>query len=316
MATSSNIKSHMDFIDGNFVGAVVVTYQPESSVLKTTVQSLISQVSHIYLVDNTQGGAIEVLEAVLSELNCSNLVTTLIFRENLGLARAQNEGIKLAITDKCDFVILSDQDTCFPPGCIKILLDGFATLQQESVKVAALAPAFVNTHNPESRPYFIRLKGFFAERIFADSGFVEVTQVIASGQFMPATVFSEVGFMDEQFFIDWVDTEWCWRARAKGWKIYNCADVVISHTLGDNVKILSGRTYSLRSPVRHYYIVRNAVILALYRPVIPWKQRVHAFFRALRFLIGAPLFTRPRFLHLRHTLLGFVHGLMNRYGKF
>lgn len=316
MIISSNIKNRIDINNGSLVGAIVVTYQPNLSVLRITMQSLIRQVSHIYLLDNTQGGAFDVIETVLTELNCSNMVTTVIYKENLGIASAQNEGIRLAITHKCDFVILSDQDTCFPPDCIKILLDGFAALQQESLKVAALAPAFVNTHSPELRLYFTTLKGFSADRIFADSGLVEVKQVIASGQLMPSTVFSEVGFMDEQLFIDWVDIEWCWRARAKGWKIYNCADVVIRHTLGDDVKLLAGRTYGLRSPVRHYYIVRNALILALYRPVIPWKQRVYAFYRALRMLIGAPLFSRPHFTHLQYTLLGFAHGIINRHGKF
>lgn len=300
----------------NKVGAVVVTYQPVLSVLKTTIQSLINQVAHIYLIDNTQGGALDVIETVLSELNCSKRVTTLIFRENLGIARAQNEGIKLAIIDKYDFIMLSDQDTCYPPDCVNKLLKGFSTLQGKGIKVAALAPAFVNLHTPELKPYFIRLKGFFIERIFPTSGLVEATQVIASGQLMHTTVFKEVGFMDEQLFIDWVDIEWCWRARSKGWNIYGCADVIISHTLGDEIRLLAGRAYSLRSPVRHYYIVRNAIILALHRSHIPWKTRIHVFSKALRFLFGAPFFSHPHTIHLRHTFLGFTHGLINHHGKF
>ena len=293
-----------------------MTYQPNFTVLLTTIQSLINQVSNVYLVDNTQGGACDVIESVLSELYCSELVTTLVYRENLGLARAQNDGIKLAIRDKCDFIMLSDQDTKYPSDCVETLIGGFTALQDSGIRVAALAPAFINSLTPKIKPYFLRCKGIFNKRIFVTSGLVDATQVIASGQLMPAAVFSDVGFMDEQLFIDWVDTEWCWRARSKGWKIYGCADVVISHTLGDDVKILAGRAYSLRSPVRHYYIVRNAIILAVYRSYIPLKKRVHVFMRALRFLFGAPLFSRPHLTHFRYTFRGFVHGLINRYGKY
>lgn len=323
MSDTSNLNTSNDlnnnsigFINDNHVGAVLVTYQPQQLVLKATIRSLLHQVSHLYLIDNTPGGAFEVIETVLYELNCSNLVNTFISRDNIGIACAQNKGIKFALADKCDFILLSDQDTRFPPNCVKGLLDGFSKLHQKNIKVAVLAPAFINTRTPEFRPFFIRLKGFFIKRIFATSGLVEATQVIASGQLMPATVFTDVGFMDERLFIDWVDIEWCWRASAKGWKIYGSADVVINHTLGDNTKLLAGRAYTLRPPVRHYYIVRNAVILALHRQVIPWKHRIHVFFKAIRFLFGAPLFARPHLLHLQHTMLGFLHGLVNRDGKF
>jgi len=39
--------------------------------------------------------------------------------------------------------------------------------------------------------------------------------------------------MNEDLFIDWVDFEWCWRARKKGYKIIGNANVVITHQLGD-----------------------------------------------------------------------------------
>jgi rhamnosyltransferase len=286
------------------------------TVLKTTIQSLIHQVSHIYLVDNTPGSANEVINNILRELDCSHLITILIFRDNLGISRAQNEGIKMAINDKCDFIMLSDQDTSYSPHCVKKLLDCLMKLQRDGINIAAISPAYVNSHAPEIGPCFLKLKGFCMKKVFITSGLVEATQIIASGQLIPAAVFAEVGLMDEQLFIDWVDTEWCWRAQSKGFKIYGCGDVVIRHTMGDNIKVLCGRPYSLRSPVRHYYMIRNGIILALHRPDIPWKIRVFAFFRTLKLFFGIPLFSTPRFIHFRHIVVGLAHGLMNRYGKY
>ena len=302
--------------EGGGIGAVIVTHHPDAAVFSTTIQSLIHQVSHIYLVDNTPGGAMEVFENILIATGCSSRVTTIIFRDNMGISRAQNEGIKLAINDKCDFILLSDQDTNYPPDCVKMLLNALKTLQQNGKNVAALAPAYVNTHTPEISPYFLKLKGFIMRKVFVSSGLTQATQVIASGQLIPAAVFAEVGLMDEQLFIDWVDIEWCWRARSKGFEIYGCGDVLIRHKIGDTVKMLAGRPYSQRSPVRHYYIVRNALILALHRPYLPCGNRVFAFFRTLKLFFGIPLFSTPRLIHFRHIAVGLAHGLMNRCGKY
>lgn len=39
--------------------------------------------------------------------------------------------------------------------------------------------------------------------------------------------------MNERFIIDWVDFEWCWRAREKGYQIIGNANVLITRQLGD-----------------------------------------------------------------------------------
>ncbi len=47
-----------------------------------------------------------------------------------------------------------------------------------------------------------------------------------------------VGPFCEKLFIDWVDTEWCWRALANNMIIVQTPSVIISHELGYGQKIL------------------------------------------------------------------------------
>jgi rhamnosyltransferase len=49
--------------------------------------------------------------------------------------------------------------------------------------------------------------------------FTHPQYVITSGSFIPISIFNDVGFMREELFIDFVDIDWCLRARAKGYEI-------------------------------------------------------------------------------------------------
>lgn len=126
----------------------------------------------------------------------------------------------------------------------------------------------------------------------------------------------DIGLMDSKLFIDWVDLEWCWRARAKGYQIIGNADVEIQHQLGDRSKNLGFREVNLRSPMRHYYITRNAFYLALYSSDLDTWHRINLFFKSFRYIIGYPALSKPHLKNLRAVLLGFYHGLTGRLGKY
>ena len=64
------------------------------------------------------------------------------------------------------------------------------------------------------------------------------SHVIASGMLMSREAWRVVGPFCEKLFIDWVDTEWCWRALANNMIIVQTPSVIISHELGYGQKIL------------------------------------------------------------------------------
>ncbi len=288
--------------------AVVVTYYPRITLIVDLLESIIGQVRFIYLVDNTPGRSNN-----LFVLEGFHNVEILYLNENMGIAHAQNVGIEKALENNPDFILLSDQDTLYPQGYVMNMLVGF---QKGNLNEAMIAPLFQNTVSASKRPCFQVKSCFGFTDIYPTSGVYQIYHAIASGSIMRASVFDEVGLMDERLFIDRVDMEWCWRAISKGFILLGNADVLISHRMGDSTINLGFKEVSLRSPIRTYYIIRNDIHLALRCSNITFIHRVVKFIKAIRFLVLIPVLSKPRLLHLKHGLYGLIHGLLGKLGKF
>ena len=79
---------------------------------------------------------------------------------------------------------------------------------------------------------------------------------------------NQVGLMRDEYFIDYVDTEWCLRAESLGFKNYISSKAIMKHTIGDNVINLKVINVPVHSAFRRYYRVRNAFLM-LREPHIP-----------------------------------------------
>ncbi|HFP9739483.1 TPA: glycosyltransferase family 2 protein, partial [Escherichia coli] len=74
-------------------------------------------------------------------------------------------------------------------------------------------------------------------------GFSLTKQIIASGKLINLEVLDQVGFMEDDLFIDGVDHEWCWRAGRLGYKIAIIENAIMKHRLGDARGNFLGFTY-------------------------------------------------------------------------
>ncbi|HFR6094685.1 TPA: rhamnosyltransferase, partial [Shigella flexneri] len=84
---------------------------------------------------------------------------------------------------------------------------------------------------------------------------------ISSGTMVSKEVFEIVGMMDEELFIDYVDTEWCLRCLNYGILVHIIPDIEMVHAIGDKSVKICGINIPIHSPVRRYYRVRNAFLL-------------------------------------------------------
>jgi rhamnosyltransferase len=288
------------------VYCVLVTYHPKEPVLREVLDSISHQATGVIVVDNTEGfePPLEVGAAQYLRLG-----------QNLGIAAAQNKGIALALSQGADYIWLSDQDTLYPSGFVSEMLSCAATCKARGIPFAALAPAFLDTLAGRVRP-FIRHSPFI--RAFIPTpGPNAVSDAIASGTLIPSGAMHTVGLMQEDLFIDWVDIEWCWRARnIHGLQIIGVGDVLIQHALGDGMVAFGGRTITIRSPIRHYYITRNAVYLAIHSSAPTAPIRIQITLRALMWTLGYPIVAPSRkWDHLRACCRGLWHGLIKRMGR-
>jgi rhamnosyltransferase len=295
------------------VNAIVVAYNPTGPMLMLNLQSLINQVSQIIIVDNSDPRD-ETVKTVVEKMDCEKIITIRNFT-NLGVSHAQNQGIEIAIQNNADFVLLSDQDSIFPVEYVQIMLSEYENAVSRKERLAVVGPIFKDVNKGASPQGFVIFQGLFNWRIFPKNGSHKVTQLIASGMFIPIEVFSDIGKMSEDLFIDWVDIEWCWRARAKGYVVLGCADVSISHNLGDFSRKIAFSEYPIRSPLRHYYVVRNALFLAMHSKVINFGMRINLLYKTVKYLLGFSILGRPHLVHLEHCLMGIFDALTMKMGK-
>lgn len=283
---------------------VLITYNPEYELLNKCIKSIHKNIRNIYIIDNGS-------DYIYKDKNFSNIIFKNLGK-NMGIAYAQNIGLIEAIKNKADYVLISDQDTIYPKNYINSMLTPFFN----NTHICAVAPLFKKSITKKNTFSGFYKKNLFAIRPFSpESGFHDTFQVIASGKIIKTEYLPHIGLMNTDLFIDWVDFEWCWRAQKKGYKIMGNADVVIKHQLGDISKNIGFKEVNLRSPIRHYYITRNAFHLALRDKSLDRLHKITLFFKSFRYIIGYPILSKPHLTHLKYVLLGFWHGITGKLGK-
>jgi rhamnosyltransferase len=213
--------------------AVVVTYHPNYDRLTRLLSALRPQVADVIIIDNTQ--------------------------VNVGIAAAQNVGIKEAIARGAKHVALFDQDSVPAPDMLGVLRTALVDLERSGEKIAAVGPNYWHGSG-------LKISGSSPTR---------VDLIIASGCLLSVQALRDVGLMNEALFIDLVETEWLLRAKQRGWNVYQCPSAMMEHQLGDgDIRIWLGKWHHVpeHSPLRHYYYVRNSVYLSTHSSLpLGWK---------------------------------------------
>ncbi|HMG86790.1 MAG TPA: glycosyltransferase family 2 protein [Terracidiphilus sp.] len=242
------------------VAAVVVTYFPQERLLYRLVSSIADQVDVILLIDNTPGSQAQDPRSALP--SCRDL-RYLPQGRNLGVASAFNVGIEVVLKADYTHIMMFDQDSMLPAGGVKNLLHAEQCLLDQGRRVAAVAPLYVDEKSGK-RVTRVFCKGFKVHRIpiaSTEENPVETDSVISSGALIKTSILRQVGPMLDLLFIDFVDTEWAYRASALGLCCYIVPQVIMTHSIGDHAKTLMGKTFYLHSATRDYYIVRNTIYL-------------------------------------------------------
>ncbi len=302
--------------DSFTVAAVVVAYRPDLESLRQLVDALTPQVAHTILVVN---GPLEPeAEASLPGLHPSH-TTRLGNARNVGLAAAQNQGIEVARQQGVDAVVFFDQDSLPPIGAVAALAHAWRERDAEGDSPGAVGVAYQGAGS-RHWPGFVSIRwwGFGRRPCRSDADIVEADFLISSGSLIPLCVLDDVGGMDEALFIDHVDTEWCLRAAAKGYRFFGVCGVRMTHALGEHSqRIWFGRWRQVSShhPVRYYYMFRNSVLLYRRRYVrLDWK--LGDMLRSLQMLVFFGLFASRRREVLAMMFRGWRDGLRNRGGAF
>ena len=289
------------------VHAVVVSYNASPARLTQQLQQLLAQVSTVVWVDNGSSSPLPDghLSSEPSQLHRIQLP------RNLGIGAAQNVGIHWAIQAGATHILLMDDDSLPAPDMVSQLLHSLAT----QPKAGAVWAAYHDPRRQASHTPFSARQGFRLQWLpCIDSSCTwPVDHLIASGCLIPVHVLQTVGNMREDYFIDWVDIEWCLRASNHGYILYGVCAAALEHTLGNSVTSVFGREIPCHPPWRHYYQARNFILMLRNTPM-PWQLRIHMAWRQLkRFLVFSTL-VPGRATYARMWVLGIIHGYLGHTG--
>jgi rhamnosyltransferase len=291
--------------------AVIVCHEPQLEGLYGLVEKLCTtpKVS-VVLVDNSEAQTgVETVAAVALDRN----VELVQNGRNLGVAQAQNIGIARARSTGCTHVLLLDQDSALDGVNVERMLAAFWLLRLSGRKIAALGPSVVD---PETMlPMdFVRLGRLRMKRLARTNEPVSCDMLISSGCLIAMDALAQVGPMDDGLFIDYVDMEWCTRARSTGYEVVGLPDVTMLHRLGECSMRVAGREVSVHTPTRSYYLVRNALLFAR-KAHLSWRWRAHLVYRAAGHVALFSMLLPNRVERTKWMLLGGWHGLIGRSGR-
>ncbi len=299
-------KSHIDVK----IGAIMVLYKPNFALTNKAIENLCTQVDVVCIVDNTPETDNSKLIVMPKNLHYIPL------KENVGIAAAQNLGIRHLFECGMEYMLFSDQDSILENGVVKKLFIGYQDLTKNGIKVGVVG---CNFYDRETGKYYLEgLKLSYEEMgINPIDGLTPASWCISSGSLISSKALKENGGMDESLFIDGVDDEWCWRGS------YNCKmkhfiknDAIISHSLGVGSNKIVRLRFSISSSFRVYYQFRNYFWLCSlpYTPLFFKKRHAPKFFIKLFYY---SIFTSHRIEYIKRIIKGIKDGVLcyKKYGK-
>ncbi len=245
------------------VSAGIVVFHPDEAELARLVAAVAPGLREVVVYANSDLAADA--ESRLREAAAPTAFAVLRPGGNLGLGEAYDALLRRAGEHGCAFLFLLDQDSLPEAGTVPRLVEAHRALAVAGRRPAVVGPRPVG---PDGRPMKITTLAPIGGREEA----VEVAFVISSGSLIEVAAARAIGPFRADFFIDAIDLEWCFRARARGFSIWVAEGALMRHRLGRGViRLPFGLLMADQPPRRLYTFVRNQ--LAMLR--LPHVPRAH-----------------------------------------
>jgi rhamnosyltransferase len=282
------------------VCAVAVTYHPDAD-FRSRFDRILRQVGRLVIVDN---GSDEAEIKMLQEFAASTLITLVLNFDNFGVARALNIGVQRAIALGFSWVLLLDQDSCVDDDMVRTLIAVRAAYPERN-RLAVIGSGF-------------RTADKTGQATDESGGWEEAESVITSGSLITLETHAAIGPFREEFFIDYVDAEYCLRARAKDYRVIRTRKPIMSHAIGaithHRMLWLNKWTFN-HAPDRRYYIARNdTVILREYGHYAMGLWALKSFGRSVRLCKRIALYEEMKIRKITAVAQGWWHGVRGHMG--
>lgn len=278
------------------IGIVTVTFN-SSSVLDdffTSIEQQDYSDFNLYIIDNNS------LDDTLSKVEGWNFKSKVLLKNtnNLGVAAGNNQGIKLALKDGCDFVLLLNNDTIFEDKLLSKLVETYNTYGSSIVvpKMNYFSPSNMIWY---AGGFYNRKKAFL--NFHRGQGEIDNNQYNVDDkiEYAPTccalihqSVFEDIGLMDEKYFVYFDDTDFFFRVLKDGkHEARYRHDIHFLHKIGSltnsrnkDKPIKYAEFFIKQNSKNHVYFLRKQKTLIAYINLIYlWFYLTSRFFISRRF---------------------------------
>jgi len=175
---------------------------------------------------------------------------------NAGFAKANNQGLEIS---RGRYAILLNNDTLILPGALDKLvqfmdehpetgavgskvLNADGTIQLSCRSFPSHINAIFNSSSPLTKLFpKNRFSSKYLMKDWDHNKGREVDWISGACLLVRREVVEDVGGLDEDYFMFCEDTDWCYRIKKRGWKIYYVPEASIIHYGGQASKLHSNR---------------------------------------------------------------------------
>jgi GT2 family glycosyltransferase len=197
-------------------------------------------------------------ESVNTIQSCYSDVTLLETGQNLGYAEGNNVGIRHALENNPDYILVLNNDTIVAPNMISALVDA-----AQDYPNGVLGPITYYQDQPDviwwagtvwlsDQSSFTHLGDREIDNADKYSQIKECDYVVGSALFAVSNIYREIGLFDARYFLTFEETDWCYRAKQHGYRCYCIPQAKLWHKVSSSLG--SG------SPLQHYFYMRNALL--------------------------------------------------------
>jgi len=215
----------------------------------------------IFVVDNSSSDGSGA--AVRKRFPEINLIEN---RANMGFAKANNQAISLS---SGKYLLLLNPDTRVKDEAIPEMLSFMNAHAKAGLAGAQLLNADGSKQNsianfPSLATELLNkslLRWLFPEKFPGKEtnylGPVEVDSVIGACMLVRRETVEQVGLLDENFFLFLEETDWCYRMKKAGWKIYHLPQAEVLHFQGQSAETERGKAKIEYYRSRYHYFRKN-----------------------------------------------------------
>jgi GT2 family glycosyltransferase len=149
--------------------------------------------------------------------------------ENLGFAKGNNAGIRMALERGAEYVWLLNSDTTVDALALQALVEE----AEADPKVGAVGSAIYHAADPERLQawgggrvnFWLGRSRYFTTAVNDD----QIEFLSGASLFLRRSALESLGLLDEGFFFYWEDTDYCFRLRRAGWRLVVAGESKVWH---------------------------------------------------------------------------------------